>query len=102
MYGRVSRRGPTRRDRFVRLRFLPPARGKRIKVHDRPDEAAAEEADRRPKLTDLHEVMAPLAPYHPNQVALEAKRADFAQKRLAVFGAEEKLPEKLPPRQLFT
>jgi 2-oxoisovalerate dehydrogenase E1 component len=62
--------------------------------------AAAEEADRRPKLTDLHEVMAPLAPYHPNQVALEARRADFAARRLAVFGAEEKLPEKLPPRHL--
>jgi 2-oxoisovalerate dehydrogenase E1 component len=62
--------------------------------------AAAEEADRRPKLTDLHEVMAPLAPYHPNQVALEARRTDFADKRLAVFGAEEKLPEKLPPRHL--
>jgi 2-oxoisovalerate dehydrogenase E1 component len=62
--------------------------------------AAAEEADRRPKLTDLHEVMAPLAPYHPNQVALEARRADFAEKRLAVFGSAEKLPEKLPPRHL--
>src|SRR5690348_8155147 len=62
--------------------------------------AAAEEADRRPKLTDLHEVMAPLAPYHPNQVALEARRADFADKRLAVFGSAEKLPENLPPRHL--
>ncbi len=62
--------------------------------------AAAEEADRRPKLTDLHEVMAPLAPYHPNQVALEARRMDCAEKRLAVFGSAEKLPEKLPPRHL--
>jgi len=62
--------------------------------------AAAEEADRRPKLTDLHEVMAPLAPYHPNQVNVEARRADYQDKRLAVFGSAEKLPEKLPPRHL--
>jgi 2-oxoisovalerate dehydrogenase E1 component len=62
--------------------------------------AAAEEADRRPKLTDLAEVVAPLAPYHPNQVNVEAKRADYAEKRLAVFGSEEKLPEKQAPRHL--
>ncbi len=62
--------------------------------------AAAEEADRRPKLTDLAEVIAPLAPYHPNQVNVEARRADFADKRLAVFGGADKLPEKLPPRHL--
>src|SRR5579859_1023911 len=62
--------------------------------------AAAEEADRRPKLTDLDEVMAPLAPYHADKVDAEAKRADYADKRLAVFGGEEKLPEKLPPRHL--
>src|SRR6185503_13646981 len=62
--------------------------------------AAAEEADRRPKLTDLAEVIAPLAPYHPNQVNLEARCADYAERRLAVFGTEDKLPEKLPPRHL--
>ncbi|MGH8040600.1 MAG: thiamine pyrophosphate-dependent enzyme [Rudaea sp.] len=62
--------------------------------------AAAAEADRRPRLTDLAEVMAPLAPYHPNQVNVEARRADFQDKRLAVFGGAEKLPEKLPPRHL--
>jgi 2-oxoisovalerate dehydrogenase E1 component len=62
--------------------------------------AAAEEADRRPKLTDLAEVIAPLAPYHPNQVNVEARRADFTDKRLAVFGGADKLPEKLPPRHL--
>ena len=62
--------------------------------------AAAEEADRRPKLTDLADVIAPLAPYHPNQVNVEARRADYRERRLAVFGSEEKLPEKLPPRHL--
>ncbi len=62
--------------------------------------AAAEEADRRPKLTDLAEVIAPLAPYSPAAVEAEAKRADFAERRSAVFGSEAKLPERQPPRHL--
>ncbi len=62
--------------------------------------AAAEEADRRPKLTDLAEVIAPLAPYSPAAVAAEAQRADFAERRLAAFGGDAKLPEKQPPRHL--
>jgi 2-oxoisovalerate dehydrogenase E1 component len=62
--------------------------------------AAADEADRRPKLTDLAEVIAPLAPYHPNQVNVEARRADYSEKRLAIFGDAAKLPEKLPPRHM--
>ncbi|WHZ19140.1 MAG: TTP-dependent protein, related to E1 component of pyruvate/2-oxoglutarate/acetoin dehydrogenase [Rhodanobacteraceae bacterium] len=62
--------------------------------------AAAEEADHRPKLETLQEVMKPLAPYTPEAVQAEAARADFADKRLAVFGSEAKLPEKLPPRHL--
>lgn len=62
--------------------------------------AAAEEADRRPKLTDLAEVMAPLAPFTPDKVAAEATRADCADKRLAVFGSEAKLPENQAPKHL--
>ncbi len=62
--------------------------------------AAAEEADRRPKLTELADVIAPLAPYHADKVDAEAKRADYAEKRLAVFGGEQKLPERQPPRHL--
>lgn len=62
--------------------------------------AAAEEADRRPKLDDLDEVIAPLAPYSPQKVAVEAARADFAGRRLEVFGGEAKLPENQPPRHL--
>src|SRR6185369_15273951 len=62
--------------------------------------SAAEEADRRPKLTSLADVMAPLAPYTPAKVEAEAKRADFAEKRLAIFGGEPKLPENQPPRHL--
>ncbi|MBP8081273.1 MAG: MFS transporter, partial [Arenimonas sp.] len=62
--------------------------------------AAAEEADRRPKLTSLAQVIAPLAPYTPAKVAAEAQRFDYADKRLAVFGGEAKLPENQPPRHL--
>jgi 2-oxoisovalerate dehydrogenase E1 component len=62
--------------------------------------AAAEEADRRPKLTGLAEVMAPLAPYTPDAVAAEAARFDYADKRIAVFGSEARLPENQPPRHL--
>ncbi len=62
--------------------------------------AAAEDADSRPRLTSLVEVMRPLAPYTPAAVKAEAERADYADKRLAVFGSAEKLPEKLPSRHL--
>jgi 2-oxoisovalerate dehydrogenase E1 component len=62
--------------------------------------AAAEEADRRPKLTQLADVIAPLAPYTPDKVNAEARRADYSQKRIAVFGGKEKLPENLAPRHL--
>ncbi|TAL98186.1 MAG: MFS transporter, partial [Rhodanobacter sp.] len=62
--------------------------------------AAAEAADSRPRLSSLDEVMAPLAPYTPAAVKAEAERTDYQDKRLAVFGGETKLPEKLPPRHL--
>ncbi|MDE3073569.1 MAG: MFS transporter, partial [Pseudomonadota bacterium] len=62
--------------------------------------AAAEDADARPRLTSLAEVIAPLAPYTPAAVQAEAERADYAEQRLAVFGGEAKLPENLPPRHL--
>ena len=62
--------------------------------------AAAEKADSLPKLDNLADVMAPLAPYTPDKVAAEAARADYAGKRIAIFGSEEKLPEKLAPRHM--
>ncbi|WP_202840422.1 thiamine pyrophosphate-dependent enzyme [Luteimonas saliphila] len=62
--------------------------------------AAAEDADRRPRLQTLDEVMAPLAPYSPDAVREEAMRADYADRRVAVFGGEAKLPEHQPPRHL--
>ncbi len=62
--------------------------------------AAAEAADARPRLTTLKGVMKPLAPYTPAAVKAEARRADYADKRLSVFGGAEKLPEALPPRHM--
>jgi len=62
--------------------------------------AAADAADKTPKLTRLEDVVAPLAPYTPVKVMAEAKRADYAEKRLQVFGSAEKLPEAQPPRHL--
>jgi len=62
--------------------------------------AAAADADSRPKLQTLEEVIKPLAPFSPEAVMAEAKRADFQAKRLAVFGSEEKLPENQAPRHL--
>ncbi|TYT23647.1 MFS transporter [Luteimonas viscosa] len=62
--------------------------------------AAAEDADRRPRLQTLDEVMAPLAPYSPAAVREEASRADYADRRMQAFGGEAKLPEHQPPRHL--
>ena len=62
--------------------------------------AAAEDADRRPKLDSLADIVAPLAPFTPAAVAAEATRAGYEERRLAVFGSPEKLPENLPPRHL--
>ncbi|PJK07258.1 MFS transporter [Lysobacteraceae bacterium NML08-0793] len=62
--------------------------------------AAAEDADRRPRLETLDDVMAPLAPYTPDKVEAEARRAPTHEARLKAFGSEEKLPENQPPRHL--
>ncbi|MEO7073335.1 MAG: thiamine pyrophosphate-dependent enzyme [Rhodanobacter sp.] len=62
--------------------------------------AAAEAADKRPRLSTLADVMKPLAPYSPAAVKDEAERLPDADKRLAVFGGVDHLPENLPPRHL--
>ncbi|MGG6461542.1 thiamine pyrophosphate-dependent enzyme [Solilutibacter silvestris] len=62
--------------------------------------AAAEDADRRPRIETLEHVMQPLAPYTPDKVAAEAQRPPLPDARIKAFGSEEKLPEKLPPRHL--
>jgi 2-oxoisovalerate dehydrogenase E1 component len=62
--------------------------------------AAADAADKTPKLTRLEDVVAPLAPYTPEKVMAEARRVGDTDKRLQVFGGETKLPEAQPPRHL--
>jgi 2-oxoisovalerate dehydrogenase E1 component len=61
---------------------------------------AAEDADRRPRIDTLADVMAPLAPYTPDAVRAEAERAAPPAERERVFGGAEKLPEAQPPRHL--
>ena len=61
---------------------------------------AAEDADSRPRLTRLDEVMAPLAPYSPGQVHAEATRVPDTAARVGVFGSEDALPERQPPKHL--
>ena len=62
--------------------------------------AAADAADKTPKLTRLADVLAPLAPYTPVKVMAEAKRMADAEKRLQVFGGAARLPEAQAPRHL--
>ncbi|WP_369349424.1 thiamine pyrophosphate-dependent enzyme [Stenotrophomonas sp. JAG2] len=62
--------------------------------------AAAAEADRRPKLSALAEVIAPLAPYSPAAVHAEATRMAGDEARAAAFGGPAQLPEAQPPRHL--
>ena len=62
--------------------------------------AAAEDADRRPRIETLEHVMRPLAPYTPDAVQAEATRAPDTQARIRAFGGEQKLPETQPPRHL--
>ena len=62
--------------------------------------AAAEDADRRPRIETLEHVMAPLAPYTPDKVAAEAARTPSQEARTKAFGGEDKLPEKQAPRHL--
>ena len=63
-------------------------------------QAASKKAATRPKLTTARQVMAPLAPYHADKVNQEATRAATKDARIAVFGSEEVLPEKSPPKHL--
>ncbi|MDO8631953.1 MAG: thiamine pyrophosphate-dependent enzyme, partial [Phycisphaerales bacterium] len=69
----------------------------RIRVKVR---AAAAYAAKAPKLGGAVEIMAHLAPYHGDVVATEASRKPDHAQRLRVFGGEDKLPEKGPPRHL--
>ena len=59
--------------------------------------ALGEEAIRRPRLATAAEVIAPLAPYHPDAIAAECARLPDADRRKALHGS---LPEEDRPRHL--
>jgi 2-oxoisovalerate dehydrogenase E1 component len=61
---------------------------------------AAEDADRRPRIASLAEVMAPLAPYTPDAVRAEAERSGDSVERERVFGGADRLPETQPPKHM--
>jgi 2-oxoisovalerate dehydrogenase E1 component len=60
--------------------------------------AAADVADKSPKITTLADIVAPLAPYSPELVHAEATRASAPERRAGIWG--ELLPEAQPPKHL--
>jgi 2-oxoisovalerate dehydrogenase E1 component len=61
---------------------------------------AARRAARTEKLSSREQVVAPLAPYHPDRVNAEAVRVPTSEARLEAFGGVSRLPENGPPRHL--
>ncbi|MGH8396850.1 MAG: thiamine pyrophosphate-dependent enzyme, partial [Gammaproteobacteria bacterium] len=61
---------------------------------------ASKKAAQRPKLISAEQVVAPLAPYHPDKVNKEAVRLAPKAARIIAFGGEDALPEKQPARHL--
>ncbi len=53
----------------------------------------------RPKLTSAAKVIEPLAPHHPDRVREEVARTEH-ERRVKVFGGEDRLPEKGPARHM--
>ncbi|MGH8312520.1 MAG: thiamine pyrophosphate-dependent enzyme, partial [Gammaproteobacteria bacterium] len=80
---------------YTQAELLERYEDARKRVHD-----ASRKAAKQPKLTTAEQVMAPLAPYHPDKVNAEAVRVTPKDARLTAFGSEDALPEKQPPRHL--
>ncbi len=60
----------------------------------------AELAYQQPKIENLEQVMAPLAPEDTELVHQEAGRLVEQNKRITVFGSEKNLPENQPPKHM--
>src|SRR6056297_1466256 len=60
----------------------------------------ADRADGRRRLTDVAEIIRPLAPFSPEQVAREAERTVDASARAEAFGGEARLPERDAPKHM--
>ncbi|MHC5108648.1 MAG: thiamine pyrophosphate-dependent enzyme [Planctomycetota bacterium] len=61
---------------------------------------AGDYAAGRPKLTSAEQIIKPLAPHHPDEVAREASRKPDQDERVKVFGDEDHLPERGVPRHM--
>lgn len=59
---------------------------------------AADAADSEPRLTTLDEISAPLAPWHPDRVAMQAEQAASDERRQQLFGS--RLPEQQGRRHM--
>ncbi|MCB9465657.1 MAG: MFS transporter [Candidatus Eisenbacteria bacterium] len=62
--------------------------------------ASAEHVVTRPRLMSAAEVVAPLAPYTPDEVRKEATRDNYLERRLEKYGPQDKFPENGPPRHM--
>ncbi|MGK7294522.1 MAG: thiamine pyrophosphate-dependent enzyme [Candidatus Wenzhouxiangella sp. M2_3B_020] len=60
----------------------------------------ADRADSRERLTDVEDVVRPLAPFSPDAVAAEAARLVDAGRRVESWGGEGRLPERDAPRHM--
>ncbi len=58
----------------------------------------ADRADTEPRLTETAQIMAPLAPWHPDRVVHRAQQCADEATRLAVF--DQRLPERRPRKHL--
>jgi 2-oxoisovalerate dehydrogenase E1 component len=63
-------------------------------------QSAARYAATRPRLTTAAQVMAPLAPFTPDAVHAEARRAASPEARAQAFGGAQNLPETQEPRHM--
>ena len=60
----------------------------------------ADRADGRPRLTTVEDVIRPLAPFSPDEVAREAERTPAGSARAEAFGGEARLPERDAPKHM--
>lgn len=61
---------------------------------------SAYKADQQKRLTTPQEVTAPLAPYSPTEVKMQASAAVDQNKRIKLFGNEKLLPENQPAKHM--
>ena len=61
---------------------------------------SAYKADLQERITDIDEVIRPLAPYSPERVIQQATKAVEKKKRIEIFGNEKLLPENQPAKHM--